>query len=128
MRFKPCPPCGVLGAIITRGLADIVRSFGWYRAEIISALVNGCFLLGMALLVIWMGAMRLGDPMHLPAGPMLWVAFGAVTADLRAQDGVLDVHHIHATTLIGGKHAFSAHLRHGRACLPHASLRPPIRT
>jgi len=36
----------------------------------------------------------------------------AVTADLRAQDGVLDVHHVHAWTLTSGKHAFSAHLRH----------------
>ncbi|MGR3368207.1 MAG: cation transporter, partial [Sagittula sp.] len=45
--------------------ADSARSFGWYRAEIIGALVNGGFLLGMALLVIWMGAMRLGNPIHL---------------------------------------------------------------
>ncbi|WP_424972941.1 cation diffusion facilitator family transporter [Dinoroseobacter sp. S76] len=199
---------GVLVAIIAQRIArrpaDMARSFGWYRAEIIGALVNGGFLLGMALLVIWMGAMRLGDPIHLPTGPMLWVAFGglvtevislglmwkssqddlnargalwhiiqtfvgslliivtalvieftgflaidpilgmafgfvllwasvgvireavhillegtpedtdldAVTADLRAQDGVLDVHHVHAWTLTSGKHAFSAHLRH----------------
>ena len=199
---------GVLVAIIAQRIArrpaDMARSYGWYRAEIIGALVNGGFLLGMALLVIWMGAMRLGSPIHLPTGPMLWVAFGglvtevislglmwkssrddlnargalwhiiqtfvgslliivtalvieftgflaidpilgmafgfvllwasvgvireavhillegspedidldAVTADLRAQDGVLDVHHIHAWTLTSGKHAFSAHLRH----------------
>jgi cobalt-zinc-cadmium efflux system protein len=37
----------------------------------------------------------------------------AVTADLRGQDGVLDVHHVHAWTLTSGKHAFSAHIRHG---------------
>ncbi|MDD9718585.1 cation diffusion facilitator family transporter [Dinoroseobacter sp. PD6] len=199
---------GVLVAIIAQRIArrpaDMARSYGWYRAEIIGALVNGGFLLGMALLVIWMGAMRLGNPIHLPTGPMLWVAFGglvtevislglmwkssqddlnargalwhiiqtfvgslliivtalvieftgflaidpilgmafgvvllwasigvireavhillegtpeetdlsAVTADLRAQDGVLDVHHVHAWTLTSGKHAFSAHLRH----------------
>ena len=60
---------GVLVAItaqrIVRRPADSTRSFGWYRAEIIGALVNGGFLLGMALLVIWMGAMRLGNPIHL---------------------------------------------------------------
>ena len=200
---------GVLVAIIAQRIArrpaDSARSFGWYRAEIIGALVNGGFLLGMALLVIWMGAMRLGNPIHLATGPMLLVAFGglvtevislglmwqsskddlnargalwhiiqtfvgslliivtalvieftgflaidpilgmafgvvllwasvgvikeavhilmegtpegtdleAVTADLRGQDGVLDVHHVHAWTLTSGKHAFSAHIRHG---------------
>ena len=199
---------GVVVAIVAQRIAqrpaDTQRSFGWYRAEIIGALVNGGFLLGMALLVIWMGVMRLGSPIHLPTGPMLWVAFGglitevvslglmwkssrddlnargalwhiiqtfvgslliivtalvieftgflqidpilgaafgaallwasigvireavhilmegtpaetdldAVIGDLRGQDGVLDVHHVHAWTLTSGKHAFSAHLRH----------------
>ena len=199
---------GVLVAIIAQRIAqrpaDAQRSFGWYRAEIIGALVNGGFLLGMALLVIWMGVMRLGNPIHLPTGPMLWVAFGglvtevislglmwkssrddlnargalwhiiqtfvgslliivtalviqftgflqidpilgaafgvvllwasigvireavhilmegtpdeidlvAVIDDLHGQEGVLDVHHVHAWTLTSGKHAFSAHLRH----------------
>jgi cobalt-zinc-cadmium efflux system protein len=199
---------GVLVAIIAQRIAqrpaDAQRSFGWYRAEVIGALVNGGFLLGMALIVIWMGVMRLGSPIHLPTGPMLWVAFGglvtevislslmwkssrddlnargalwhviqtfvgslliivtalviqftgflqidpilgaafgvvlllasigvireavhilmegtptdtnldAVIHDLRSQDGILDVHHVHAWTLTSGKHAFSAHLRH----------------
>ncbi len=199
---------GVLVAIVAQRIAarpaDAQRSFGWYRAEIIGALVNGGFLLGMAVLVIWMGVMRLGSPIHLPTGPMLWVAFGglvtevislglmwkssrddlnargalwhviqtfvgslliivtalviqftgflqidpilgaafgvvlfwasigvireavhilmegtpedtdldAVIDDLRSQDGILDVHHVHAWTLTSGKHAFSAHLRH----------------
>ena len=199
---------GVLVAIVAQRIAarpaDAQRSYGWYRAEIIGALVNGGFLLGMALLVIWMGVMRLGNPVHLPTGPMLWVAFGglvtevislglmwkssrddlnargalwhiiqtfvgslliivtalviqftgflqidpilgaafgvvllwasigvireavhilmegtpadtdldAVINDLRGQDDVLDVHHVHAWTLTSGKHAFSAHLRH----------------
>jgi cobalt-zinc-cadmium efflux system protein len=33
-------------------------------------------------------------------------------ADLNHQDGVVDVHHVHAWTLTSGKHAFSAHIRH----------------
>ena len=201
---------GVLVALVAQRIAhrpaDLARSFGWYRAEIIGALVNGGFLLGMAALVIWMGAMRIGNPIYLPTGPMLWVAFGGlvtevislglmwkssrddlnargalwhimqtfvgslliivtvvvieftgflaidpilgmgfgfvllwasfgvireavhilmegtpddtdldgVIADLNGQDGVLDVHHIHAWTLTSGKHAFSAHIRHER--------------
>ena len=73
---------GVLVAIVAAKLArrpaDEDRSFGWYRAEIIGALVNGGFLLGMALIVIVMGAMRLSDPIELPTGPMLWAAAGGL--------------------------------------------------
>ncbi len=73
---------GVLVAIVAANLArrpaDENRSFGWYRAEIIGALVNGGFLLGMALLVIYMGAMRLSHPIDLATGPMLWAAAGGL--------------------------------------------------
>jgi cobalt-zinc-cadmium efflux system protein len=51
---------GVLVAIIAARLArrpaDEDRSFGWYRAEIIGALVNGGFLLAMAIVVIVIAA------------------------------------------------------------------------
>jgi cobalt-zinc-cadmium efflux system protein len=77
---------GVLVAIVAQRIArrpaDFRLSFGWYRAEIIAALANGGFLVGMALLVIWMAAMRLGHPIHLPTGPMLWVATGGLVTEL----------------------------------------------
>lgn len=73
---------GVLVAITAAKLAhrpaNKDRSFGWYRAEIIGALVNGGFLLGMALIVIVMGTMRLSAPIDLPPGPMLWAAAGGL--------------------------------------------------
>lgn len=76
---------GVLVAIaaarLARRPADEARSFGWYRAEIIGALVNGGFLLGMALVVIVMGAMRLADPIELPTGPMLLAAAGGLITE-----------------------------------------------
>lgn len=76
---------GVLVAIIAARLArrpaDEDRSFGWYRAEIIGALVNGGFLLGMALIVIVMGGMRLTNPIDLPTGPMLWAAAGGLVTE-----------------------------------------------
>lgn len=76
---------GVLVAIIAARLAkrpaDDRKSFGWYRAEIVGALVNGAFLLIMAILVIVMGAMRLGNPIDLPTGPMLWVAAGGLVTE-----------------------------------------------
>ena len=77
---------GVLVALIAARLArrpaDDRKSFGWFRAELIGALVNGAFLLIMALLVIVMGAMRLGNPIHLPTGPMLWVAAGGIVTEV----------------------------------------------
>jgi cobalt-zinc-cadmium efflux system protein len=77
---------GVLVAIIAARLArrpaDENRSFGWYRAELIGALVNGGFLLGMAVVVIVMAAMRLSDPIDLPTGPMLWAAAGGLVTEV----------------------------------------------
>lgn len=76
---------GVLVAIVAARLArrpaDEERSFGWYRAEIIGALVNGGFLLAMALVVIVMGSMRLSDPIELPTGPMLLAAAGGLATE-----------------------------------------------
>lgn len=76
---------GVLVAIIATRLthrpADENRSFGWYRSEIIGALVNGGFLLAMALVVIWMAAMRLSQPIDLPTGPMLIAAAGGLLTE-----------------------------------------------
>lgn len=77
---------GVLVAIaaarLARRPADEDRSFGWYRAEIIGALVNGGFLLGMAIVVIVMAAMRLSAPIDLPTGPMLLVAAGGLLTEV----------------------------------------------
>lgn len=79
---------GVLVALVAAKLArrpaDESRSFGWFRAEIIGALVNGGFLLAMAMVVIVMAAMRLSEPVHLPTGPMLWVAAGGLLTEFVA--------------------------------------------
>jgi len=72
----------ILAARLARRPADEDRSFGWYRAEIIGALVNGGFLLGMALIVIVMGAMRLAEPIDLPPAPMLWAAAGGLVTEI----------------------------------------------
>jgi cobalt-zinc-cadmium efflux system protein len=45
-------------------------------------LINGFFLLGMAVLVFWMGLMRLQDPIHLPTTPMLIVAAGGLITEI----------------------------------------------
>lgn len=72
----------MLAANLARRPADERRSFGWYRAEIIGALVNGGFLFAMALVVIVMGAMRLSNPIDLPTGPMMLAAAGGLITEL----------------------------------------------
>lgn len=77
---------GVLLAIVAARMAqrpaDLAKTFGWYRAEIIGALVNGAFLMIMAIVVIIMGAMRLNAPIELPTGPMLLAAAGGLITEL----------------------------------------------
>jgi cobalt-zinc-cadmium efflux system protein len=77
---------GVVVAIVAARLATApptaTRTFGLLRAEIFGAFVNGFFLLGMALLVLWMGSQRLADPKELEVGPMLLIAAGGLVTEV----------------------------------------------
>jgi len=79
---------GVLVALVAGHYAERPAtdraSYGLIRAEIVGALFNGLFLLGMAALVVWMGAMRLRDPMPVETGPMLWAAAGGLVTEVIA--------------------------------------------
>jgi len=79
---------GVLIALVASRLGDRksspARTFGYVRAEILGALFNGLFLVLMALFVLWMGAMRLMEPIHLPTTPMLAAAAGGIVTELIA--------------------------------------------
>src|SRR3546814_13645690 len=46
--------------------------------RILGALFNGLFLVGMAIYVLWMGAMRLMEPIDLATTPMLRAAAGGI--------------------------------------------------
>lgn len=71
----------VAGRIAGRA-PDRRNTFGGKRAEIIGALFNGLFLLGMAVIVLGMGAKRLFTPIDLPTGPMLIAAVGGLITEL----------------------------------------------
>ena len=77
---------GVLIAIVAghfaKRAATQFQTFGLIRAEIVGALFNGLFLFAMAVLVLWMGAMRLQNPIDLPTGPMLLVALGGLATEV----------------------------------------------
>lgn len=79
---------GVLIALVAQRLSERPatpeHTFGWGRAEIIGALFNGLFLAIMALYVLWMGAMRLMEPVGLSTSVMLYAAFGGIVTEVIA--------------------------------------------
>ncbi len=58
------------------------HTFGWYRAEMVGALLNGVFLAIMAVIVLVMGYMRLNNPVDLPTTPMLLAAAGGLITEV----------------------------------------------
>ena len=77
---------GVLIALVAGRYASRAatrfQTFGLVRAEIVGALVNGVFLFGMGILVVWMGAMRLQNLVDLPTTPMLIAAGGGLVTEI----------------------------------------------
>ncbi len=80
----------LVAARIARRKATPERSFGYGRAEIIGALLNGVFLFLMALVVLWMGYMRLRQPIDLLTMPMLVAAFGGLIIEVIALRALYD--------------------------------------
>ena len=77
---------GILLALIAARIAmrqaDKYKTFGFARAEIIGALLNGFFLFIMAIIVLYMGYNRLQNPIDLPTTPMLLAAFGGLIIEI----------------------------------------------
>lgn len=77
---------GVVLAIVANRIAgrpaDMARTFGYGRAEMIGALLNGFFLAGMAILVLAMGYFRLQKPIDLQTTPMLLAAAGGIVTEV----------------------------------------------
>ncbi len=61
--------------------ASVAATYGFKRAEIMGALLNGVFLLLMAIYVLYMGYMRLGQEFELPTGIMFLAAFGGLITE-----------------------------------------------
>ena len=74
--------------------ASARRTFGYHRAEILAALVNGATLIAIAIYVFVEAVQRLREPRQVIAGPMLAIATGGLAVNL-----------IGLWVLSGGKHA-----------------------
>lgn len=58
------------------------KSFGYYRSEILAAFVNGLFLIGMSVYILYEAAHRLWAPPVVLAGPMMMVAAAGLVINL----------------------------------------------
>lgn len=58
------------------------QTFGWHRAEVLAALVNGALLLFVAGTVVHEAWHRLHDPREILGGPMLLIAIGGLIVNL----------------------------------------------
>lgn len=58
------------------------RSYGFYRAEILAALLNGLALVAIVLIITWEAIGRLRDPVEVSGGGMLIVAVAGLVVNL----------------------------------------------
>ena len=61
--------------------ATAERSFGFYRAEVLAALVNSATLIAISIYIFWEAFQRLGEPLDVKSGPMLVVAVAGLAAN-----------------------------------------------
>ena len=66
---------------LARRPATPERSFGFYRAEILAALVNAATLVVVSIYIFWEAFQRLGNPPEVDSGPMLVVAAAGLAAN-----------------------------------------------
>jgi cobalt-zinc-cadmium efflux system protein len=58
------------------------KTFGYYRVEILAALVNGAVLAGISGWIAWEALHRFSDTPHVDSGPMALVALAGLLANL----------------------------------------------
>ena len=67
---------------LARRPATPERSFGFYRAEVLAALLNAATLVAISIYIFWEAFQRLGEPPEVDSRPMLVVAFAGLLANL----------------------------------------------
>lgn len=58
------------------------RSFGWYRAEVFTAVINAVLLLGVGAYVVYEAINRIGDDPHVPGLTLIVVALIGLAVNL----------------------------------------------
>jgi cobalt-zinc-cadmium efflux system protein len=92
-----------LGAIkLAAQPASGKHSYGWHRAEVLAALINGLTVLVMAVAILYEGSKRLLSPEEVKTMPMLVIAVLGLIANLLAAKGL----HGHAQDDLNVRSAF----------------------
>ncbi|AOD20616.1 MULTISPECIES: cation diffusion facilitator family transporter [Rhodococcus] len=74
---------GMVALILARrGSSAASRTFGWHRAEVLTAMVNAVLLLGVAGWVFYEAIDRIGDAPELPGLPMIVTALAGLAANI----------------------------------------------
>jgi len=74
---------GMVALILARrGSAAAARTFGWHRAEVLTAMANAILLLGVAGWVFYEAIDRIGDTPELPGLPMILTAAAGLAANI----------------------------------------------
>lgn len=73
---------GLTAVLLARhGSASPVRTYGWHRAEVFTAVANAALLIGVAAFILYEAFERLGDAPEIPGVPMIVVALAGLLAN-----------------------------------------------
>ena len=73
---------GLTAVLLARyGPASAARTYGWHRAEVLTAVANAALLIGVAAFILYEAFERLGDAPHIPGVPMIVVASAGLLAN-----------------------------------------------
>lgn len=74
---------GMIALVLARrGSSAAARTFGWHRAEVLTAMANAVLLLGVAAWVFYEAVDRIGDSPELPGLAMIVTAAAGLVANL----------------------------------------------
>ena len=69
---------------LARRPADLVRTFGFHRLQVLAAFTNGLTLFFIAIVIVWEAVRRLSAPVEVLAGPMLVIAIVGLLVNIVA--------------------------------------------
>ncbi|OZC59873.1 cation transporter [Rhodococcus sp. 06-418-5] len=74
---------GLIALVLARkGSAAAARTFGWHRAEVLTAIANAVLLLGVAAFIMYEAVSRIGDAPEIPGVPLILTATAGLAANI----------------------------------------------
>lgn len=74
---------GLTALLLARkGSAVAARTFGWHRAEVLTAIANAVLLLGVAAFIMYEAISRIGDAPEIPGVPLILTATAGLAANI----------------------------------------------